>query len=388
MTQRTAGPCPAQFVQLAAEFDTRLELLKQEIGPPGDAAWYPYESFGAVEQWPELLGEKRTALDFAGGEPVLDLGCGDGALSFFFESLGCEVDAVDLPATNYNGMRGIRKLKDALGSKVAIHEVDLDSQFALPEKTYGLALFIGILYHLKNPFHALEKLSRSTRYCILGTRVAQVTPAGTPMRDEPLAYLVGDEETNSDSTNYWIFSPSGLRLLAVRAGWDVLGFMTAGCKTESNPSDPERDERAFCLIESRMIEPRNPAILLKGWHELENNWRWTEREFAVSCPPGVSEREDTMEFRFHLPPYVSQVTLSARVEGETLRPVTFEGPGEHVYCATVPRELLRGDRMRIEFALDRATPPQGGDLRELGVIVSFYRPGYETRDANLPLRFG
>jgi hypothetical protein len=60
---------------------------------------------------------------------------------------------------NFNMLRGARLLKETLGSKVEIHEVDLDSQFRLPRSDYGLVFFLGILYHLKNPFYALESLS-------------------------------------------------------------------------------------------------------------------------------------------------------------------------------------------------------------------------------------
>ena len=57
-----------------------------------------------------LTDEWAYPLDLTGGDPVLDLCCADGDLSFFLESLGCSVTAVDLPQTNYNRMAGVRAM--------------------------------------------------------------------------------------------------------------------------------------------------------------------------------------------------------------------------------------------------------------------------------------
>ena len=40
--------------------------------------------------------------------PVLDIGCGDGDLSYLLASLGCDVTAIDLPASNFNWMTGVQ----------------------------------------------------------------------------------------------------------------------------------------------------------------------------------------------------------------------------------------------------------------------------------------
>ena len=166
----------------ADRFKKKLDALKTSLGPQ-EFEWYPYDSFGYMSRLDELLkGRLAVMRTLAGYEPVLDAGCGDGALSFFMESLGCRVDAIDNPPTNHSGMQGVRRLKEALGSNVEIHQMDIDSQFTLPKERYGLTLLLGILYHLKNPFYVLETLAQHTHYCLLGTRVARVTPKGAPMR--------------------------------------------------------------------------------------------------------------------------------------------------------------------------------------------------------------
>src|SRR5690606_4198047 len=120
-----------------------------------------------------------------------------GELSFLLEALGFHVTAIDHPSYNHNGMQGIRALRSALGSSIEIHEVDLDRQFTLPSASYDLILFLGVLYHLRNPFFVLEELAKRAHHCLLSTRIASHLPTGSPLEKEaPLAYLLDSGELN------------------------------------------------------------------------------------------------------------------------------------------------------------------------------------------------
>jgi tRNA (mo5U34)-methyltransferase len=384
-------PSTYELSHTADRFKKKLEALKQQLGPQ-EFEWYPYDSFGYISRLDLLLkGRLAVVRALAGDEPVLDAGCGDGALSYFMESLGCQVDAIDNPPTNHSGMQGVRKLKEAMGSSVAIHQMDIDAQFELPSERYGLSLLLGILYHLKNPFYVLEKLAGHTYYCLLGTRVARVTPKGAPMRREPLAYLVDEMETNGDPTNFWIFSEEGLRRIVQRAGWEIREFMTAGCLVDSDPVRGDRDERAFCLLESRLLTPRYSPKLLTGWHEEEDGWRWTAREFSVSLPPDPLITPRALQFRFTLfEGFVEKrgaVTLRATVNGRRLEPETFRSSGEHVYRAILPPDAVGTGPAHVDFSLDKALPPEMGDGLELGLIVVFERTSVARVDRLLPIRF-
>jgi tRNA (mo5U34)-methyltransferase len=68
----------------------------------------------------------------------------------------------------------------------------------------------------------------------------------------PVAYLLEPDECNSDVTNYWIFSPAGLRVLVKRAGWSILASANSGA-TESDPITQEGDERMFLLLQSNVV---------------------------------------------------------------------------------------------------------------------------------------
>lgn len=187
-----------------------------------------------------------------GGQRIADIGAADGDLGFMLAELGFDVDLIDHPSTNWNGMRGMRALHSRLQSSAAIHVVDLDTQFDLPHTDYGLVILLGILYHLKNPFYVLEKIARCSRLCLLSTRVARF--AGSPstaIGELPVAYLLAAGEANNDATNYWIFSDAGLRRLLDRCGFDIVAFRTFGDTSASSPGDSSHDERAFMLLRSR-----------------------------------------------------------------------------------------------------------------------------------------
>ena len=134
------------------------------------------------------------------------------------------MDAVDHAETNFNQLRGVDALRRELSLNVQARDIDLDRRFVLPRRDYGLVLFLGPLYHLKNPFYVLEAIAARADWCVLSTRIAQVTPDHrTRIEDEPVAYLLGAREANNDPTNFWIFSRPA-------AGWD--GRRARACHRE------------------------------------------------------------------------------------------------------------------------------------------------------------
>jgi tRNA (mo5U34)-methyltransferase len=231
---------------------TRLSIAREEIGD--GIGWYPYDILANLIHIDAMLsGDNRDLERLTRGLPVADIGAADGDLAFALEDLaGWQVDILDTPATNMNGLAGARALREYFGSQVEIYEVDLDAQFVLPRERYGLVFFLGILYHLQNPYYALRKLASHSSYCVLSTKVARFAgPARTLIAELPVGYLVAPDETNNDPTNYWILSPKGLERLVERAGWDILDRLNVGDTTASDPATPGHDERMFLLLESR-----------------------------------------------------------------------------------------------------------------------------------------
>ena len=239
----------AQQLETAAlTFMTEIDALKASID--ANFPWYPYGSLNNFVHLKPLFD--RFPLDqLLGGRSALDIGAADGDLAFFLERLGHTVEVIDHAPTNFNGLRGARLLAKRLQSSVVIHDVDLDSYFGLPDTRYDLVFFLGILYHLKNPFLVLESLAKVTRHLLLSTRVARFAPHAEPINHLPVAYLLDPTEANNDSTNYWIFSETGLIRLFDRSGWDVLARRSVGDIENSDPARPDHDERCFALLASR-----------------------------------------------------------------------------------------------------------------------------------------
>ena len=325
--------------------------MKARRAPP-QPGWYPWDSFGTVVLLDQLLaGRWRWLTPMIAGDPVLDIGCGDGALSFVFESLGFKVCAVDHRQSNYNEMRGVAALKAALNSKVRIAEIDLDRNPRLPVKRCGLALFLGVLYHLKNPLGVLEAIGEQARYCLLSTAVTRFAPGeAADLSAMPAAFLAGRDGLRGDETNYWIFTEAGLRNLIDRAGWEVCCWLPLR-DDDSVLWGSQKDERILCLLRSRHFAATPRSQLGYGWHVLENGaWRWTERRFSVVAGPGVTE----ITLKVTVPPNLPvPLTLSGRL-------LDHHGDHDLVFPAA------EGE---VEFTLDRALPPDPRDGRERGILV-------------------
>ena len=203
----------------------------------------------------ELMEQAACVLDSLVLElPIADIGGGDGDCAFFFESLGHPVHLIDHVPTNHNKLEGARALKDELGSSVEIIDLDIEQGLHLPAPRYGLALLLGLLHRLKSPYRVLEELSQRSRYCFLSTRVARFAPDGTRIGPLPVAYLLEEGEIENDPTNYWIFSPVGLRRLLRRTGWELVAKAFGG-NDPSEPSNPDREAWAFMLLRSRSRSP-------------------------------------------------------------------------------------------------------------------------------------
>jgi tRNA (mo5U34)-methyltransferase len=97
------------------------------------------------------------------GKRVLDIGAWDGWFSFEMERRGAEVLAID----NWDNPR-FHEMRAMLNSRVEYRQIDMYE--LTPERVgrFDIVLFMGVLYHLKHPLLALE------RVCALTTEMAAV----------------------------------------------------------------------------------------------------------------------------------------------------------------------------------------------------------------------
>ncbi len=350
------------LIARAVDFQGELRRRKGEIALP-EPGWYPWDSFGTFTLLDQMLtGPRRFLEPMLGADPVLDIGCGDGDLSFFLESLGYRVCAIDNPPTNFNQMAGVSALKTAFDSSVRIEPIDLDRAFQIPIRRSGLALFFGILYHLKNPYGVLESLAGHARYCLLSTAITRFAPDQSDVNHLGVAFLAPGDGLRGDGTNYWIFSETGLRTLLDRTGWEVCDWMVSAAE-DSVLWNTQRDERVICLLRSRHFTATPATQLVDGWHVLESGaWRWTERRFSLSIAPGNCR----VALRVTVPENLSPpLTLIASVAGEPIATHVLPAPGEYDCAQQVPS----GDEVLLTFEVDRALPPDDTDARERALLV-------------------
>lgn len=360
---------------LASQFHDRLKSIKEKTRlETGD--WYPWRTLSAMQMLDREAGIDVAALQrMIGPDPAIDVGCGDGDTAFFLESLGARVDAVDHAPTNYNRMDGVRALKQSLASNICIHAADLDSRPNLPGSNYGLAIMLGVLYHLKNPYLALETLARRSRHLYMSTRITSLTPdRKLNFGSYPMAYLVDDRELNDDPTNFWIFSEEGLKRVVRRAGWNIVKYFTSGASPSgADPVTDKGDVRAFILAESRLAGAAPGVHLERGWYELEHGTsRWTAGRFSASLGLAQPLSPATLRLIFQLPEVLlarrPRTTVRAVVNGQRLPEAEYSTPGEHEYAATF--HSLPAGRIEIEFWVNEPVRFEG-DERELGVQVYF-----------------
>jgi tRNA (mo5U34)-methyltransferase len=163
--------------------------------------------------------DPKTILDIMGfpkdfsGKTVLDIGSYDGFFSFEAERRGAKcVLATDRHPPEHCGFSTAR---DLIGSNV---EYEITSVYDLsPEKfgTFDVVLFLGVLYHLRHPILALDKIhSVCNEFAFIETHVLdndfvyendhyKLQDINPLLKDSPIIQFYPKDDLNKDLSN-WI----------------------------------------------------------------------------------------------------------------------------------------------------------------------------------------
>jgi hypothetical protein len=157
----------------------------------------------------------------------------------------------------------------------------------------------------------------------------------------------------------------------------TLAFAPLGCKRKAQVRVQQTEEEAPRMASTvHMGDPRTETQLVNGFYGIEqSSWRWTARQFSLVVRPpfGSAQKGASLQARLTVPdPVIAKlktVSLTPTVNGHALPPETYTQAGEYTLTRDVPAAFLAGDSAKLDFQLDKAMPPAGADLRELGIVV-------------------
>jgi len=260
-------------------------LSPQELRTRADAlGWYHPIDLG---QGVTTRGLSQSPLLDAGhlpdlrGRRVLDIGAWDGYYSFLAERLGASrvvaldhyVWGVDLAArqaywdecaergvlpdhdrdlTDFwrpelPGRRAFDFAKEALGSTVEAVVADFATADLDAVGTFDVVLYLGVLYHMKEPLRAVERLRAVTDgVAVIETQAVHVRGLETVSL---LQFFAGGELAG-DFGNWFIPSIEGLRQLVLAAGFSRVETIVG--RPESPNAEPVRWRRVLRRVLRRV----------------------------------------------------------------------------------------------------------------------------------------
>ena len=145
---------------------------------------------------PQRLARMRFPADLR-DKSVLDVGAWDGFYSFEAERRGAArvlaTDSFAWDGRNWSSKTGFEFAHGALRSKVESKLIDLLDHSPDAIGTFDVVLMLGVLYHMKHPLLALERVASVTReMLILETEVDNMLVPWPSLAFYPSTELAGD----------------------------------------------------------------------------------------------------------------------------------------------------------------------------------------------------
>jgi tRNA (mo5U34)-methyltransferase len=151
----------------------------------------------------------RLRLPDLTGKTVLDIGAWDGFYSFEAERRGAArvvaTDSFSWGGAGWGTKAGFELAREALGSHVEDVEIDVMDLDPSRLGTFDVVLFLGVLYHMRDPLGALERAAAMT-----GGLLVVETEVGMLMHRRPAAAFYPGDELAGDHTNWWAPNPAAV----------------------------------------------------------------------------------------------------------------------------------------------------------------------------------
>ncbi len=173
------------------------------LAPPPQIDWWHQIELpgGHLTPGPDRSAEKLAALRLPDlrGKTVLDVGALDGYFSFAAERRGASrVVALDTYMWQKPGGKdGFEYARGALGSNVESVEVEVLDISPETVGRFDVVLFLGVLYHMRHPLLALERIAEVTEELLVLETLVDLTFLRSPAAAfYPWALF-------RDDTNWW-----------------------------------------------------------------------------------------------------------------------------------------------------------------------------------------
>lgn len=212
---------------MSADFPPSLESLREQIAA---IKWFHTLELapGLLTPGPDLTPERLAILKLPedlSGRTVLDVGAWDGFFSFEAEKRGAvrvvAADSFAWSGESWSSKAGFELARQALGSNV--EDIEIEVMDLAPSRigTFDLVLFLGVMYHMRHPLLALERIASVTRdQLILETHVDL-----TWMRRPAMAFYPG-LDLGWDPTNWWGPNPEAVEAMLRDVGFKRVEIVT------------------------------------------------------------------------------------------------------------------------------------------------------------------
>jgi tRNA (mo5U34)-methyltransferase len=368
----------------------RFSYVEQWRGNFSDRGWW--HSFelpdgSRIEGVHELEGLKRRVAQFPipqdlRGKRVLDVGAWDGWFSFEMERRGAEVVAID--RVENPKFHEIRRL---LGSKVEYRELDVYELHPNRIGRFDIVLFLGVLYHVRDPLRALE------RVCSVATEMAVVESlALKDETDRNLLEFFESDELGGQFDNWFVPTPKCLRAMCRAAGfarvelnavhdygaaltcyrhWDTVDASECRLLAAAHAENfgvnfrTDLDEYVACCTEGE--PPTQPTVggfgsppIFVG--QAEGGYWQVNFKLPPGLDPGWHEvrlgNSNALEIAVDVPPRVESLEIADACDGVTWTKGRVSSPGHlSIWAKGLPRNAdvhnvrvrVDGERLQVAF---------------------------------------
>ncbi len=166
------------------------------------------------------------------GKTVLDIGCNAGFYSLRLHARGARVTGIDHNAHYLEQARFAAEVLEADIEYLQLNVYDVEQL----GRSFDYVLFMGVLYHLRYPLLALDRVASLVRERLVFQSMVRGAPGSIPLaQDYPISVTALFEDPRfpalyfiehsyaEDPTNWWIPNEAGIEAMLRSAGLQIEG---------------------------------------------------------------------------------------------------------------------------------------------------------------------